>query len=103
MFLFEKGVNDLIWEDSSTLDRWHSSMVDTVEFLRATNRETNESRPGDCLPERNTYCNSDLLYFFFSKILKMPPKRKLSFQLSPLHCCVIVYCAIFQHDLQRSI
>ena len=58
MFLFEKGVNDLTWEDSDTLDRWHSSMTDTVEFPRATNRETNESHPGDCLPERNTYCNS---------------------------------------------
>lgn len=90
MFLFEKGVNDLIWEDSSTLDRWHSSMVDTVEFLRATNRETNESRPGDCLPGEIHIAIQDLL--FFQQDLKNAPQEKAQFSIvsSPLLC----YCVL---------
>lgn len=90
MVLFEKGVNDLIWEDSSTLDRWRSSMVDTVEFLRGTNRETNESRPGDCLPERNTYCNSGSV--ILSEDLKNASQEKAQFSIvsSPLLC----YCVL---------
>lgn len=99
MVLFEKGVSDLIWEDSSTLDRWRSSMVDTVEFLRATEKQMRAVQETVFLREIHIAIQ-DLL--FFQKILKMPPKRKLSFQLSPLHCCVIVYCAIFQHDLQHG-
>ena len=99
MVLFEKGVSDLIWEDSSTLDRWRSSMVDTVEFLRATEKQMRAVQETVFLREIHIAIQ-DLL--FFQKILKMPPKRKLSFQLSPLHWCVIVYCAIFQHDLQHG-
>lgn len=56
--MFAKGASDLIWEDRGNLDIWHSPMINTVEFLRATKKETYESHPGDCLPERNTYCNS---------------------------------------------
>lgn len=29
----------------------------TGEFLRATNKQTTQSDPGDCLPERNIYWN----------------------------------------------
>ena len=90
MFLFEKGVNDLTWEDSGTLDRWHSSMTDTVEFPTATNRETNESIQETVFLREIHIAIQDLL--FFQQDLKNASQEKVQFSIvsSPLWC----YCVL---------
>ena len=89
MVLFEKGVNDLIWEDSSTLDRWHSSMVDTVEFLRATEKQMRVVQETVFLREIHIAIQ-DLL--FFQQDLKNASQEKAQFSIvsSPLLC----YCVL---------
>lgn len=89
MVLFEKGVNDLIWEDSSTLDRWHSSMVDTVEFLRATEKQMRAVQETVFLREIHIAIQ-DLL--FFQQDLKNASQEKAQFSIvsSPLLC----YCVL---------
>ena len=87
--MFEKGVNDLIWEDSSTLDRWHSSMVDTVEFLRATEKQMRAVQETVFLREIHIAIQ-DLL--FFQQDLKNASQEKAQFSIvsSPLLC----YCVL---------
>lgn len=89
MVLFEKGVNDLIWEDSSTLDRWRSSMVDTVEFLRATEKQMRAVQETVFLREIHIAIQ-DLL--FFQQDLKNASQEKAQFSIvsSPLLC----YCVL---------
>lgn len=72
----------------------------TGEFLRATNKRNNPE-PSRRLSFWEKYILQFRICYSFSKILKMPLKRKFSFQ-SPL-CCVSAYYVIFQHDLQCSI
>lgn len=89
MVLFEKGVSDLIWEDSSTLDRWRSSMVDTVEFLRATEKQMRAVQETVFLREIHIAIQ-DLL--FFQQDLKNASQEKAQFSIvsSPLLC----YCVL---------
>ena len=81
----------------------HMALVNdnTGEFLRATNKQNNPE-PSRRLSFWEKYILQFRICYSFSKILKMPPKRKFSFQLSLL-CCVIAYYVVFQHDLQCSI